>query len=282
VADTQLAVGGRVWAQIEGAVDRRFDSQHTVKLAERFPERHAMSLLRPEGWAMAFDCWTDLVTQGMTARAVLGNAAYADYEHQRPAQRKQWLLGRIAVKDAVRFRLWDAGHTDVYPVELTVTNDPDGRPRMGTSPIRDYPAYDVSLAHTGEIGVAIAKARDPGTAPDAPGVGIDVAEITEHPASTVDFALSEEERTLLASLGGDAAEWFTRFWVAKEAAGKAEGTGLAGNPRRLSVVAATPEALTVGVAGRAYQVGHRIVRNPDDLPPRRYVVGWTWGPDTTA
>ena len=231
---------------------------------------------------MAFDCWTDLVTQGMTARAALGNAAYADYERQPPAQRKPWLLGRIAAKDAVRFRLWDDGHTDVYPVELTVTNDPDGRPRVRTSPMRDFRAHDVSLAHTGEIGVAIAKAREPGAPADAPGVGIDVAEITQRPASTVDFALSDGERSLLASLGGEAAEWFTRFWVAKEAAGKAEGTGLAGNPRRLAVVAATPETLTVEVAGRVYRVGQRIVSNPDGLPPRRYVVGWTWGPDPTS
>ncbi|GIJ47821.1 polyketide synthase [Virgisporangium aliadipatigenens] len=280
VADAQLEAGGQVWAQIEGAVDRRFDSQHTVKLAERFPERHAMSLRQPEGWTMAFDYWTDLVTQGMTARAVLGDAAYADYERQPPARRKQWLLGRIAVKDAVRFGLWDDGHTEVYPVELTVTNDPNGRPRMRTSALRDYRDFGVSLAHTGEIGVAIAKARERGTGPDAPGVGIDVAEITERPESTVHFALSTVERRLLASIGGDATEWFTRFWVAKEAAGKAEGTGLDGDPRRLAVVAATPEALTVEVAGRVYRVDQRIVNNPENLPPRQYVVGWTWGPET--
>ncbi|MDQ7910391.1 beta-ketoacyl synthase N-terminal-like domain-containing protein [Phytohabitans sp. ZYX-F-186] len=282
VAAAQLMVGGRVWAQIDGVLDRRFDSHHTAKPAERFPERHPMSLRQPEGWAMAFDCWTDLVTQGMAARAVLGNTRYADYERQPPGQRKGWLLGRIAAKDAVRFRLWEDGHENVYPIELTVTNDPDGRPRLLTSPMRDYRACDVSLAHTGEIGVAIAKAREPATPDDAPGVGIDVAEIIERPPSTVDFALSERERALLSSLGGDATEWFARFWTAKEAAGKAEGTGLAGNPRRLAVVAATPDVLTVEVSGRTYRVGHRIVHNPDDLPPRRYAVGWTWGPLPTG
>jgi hypothetical protein len=38
-------------------------------------------------------------------------------------------------------------------------------------------------------------------------------------------------------------------------------------------------ALTVEVAGREYRVGHREVDNPEDLPARRYVVAWTWGPE---
>jgi hypothetical protein len=43
-------------------------------------------------------------------------------------------------------------------------------------------------------------------------------------------------------------------------------------------VAATPAALTVEVAGRVYLVAHRELSNPEGLPQRRYVVGWTWGP----
>ncbi|MGW4466826.1 beta-ketoacyl synthase N-terminal-like domain-containing protein [Micromonospora sp. NPDC004704] len=285
VADTQLVVGDRVWAQIDGAVDRRFDSHPQARPAERFPERHPMSLIQPEGWTMAFDCWTDLVTQGMAARGILGSAAYADYERQPAKSRKQWLLGRIAVKDAVRFRLWEDGHSDIYPIELTVGNEPDGRPRVYGRPGRDLRDCDVSLAHCAEIGVAVAKPRDPASPPDAPGVGIDVAEITDHPESTLHFALSDAETALLASLGGDAEDrrrWFTRFWAAKEAVGKAEGTGLDGRPRRFVVTSAADTVLTVHVDDRIYPVEHREVGNPDDLPPRRYVVAWTWGPRTGA
>ncbi|WP_433458172.1 beta-ketoacyl synthase N-terminal-like domain-containing protein [Micromonospora sp. CA-248212] len=283
VADTQLVVDGRVWAQIEGAVDRRFDSHPQARPAERFPERHPMSLIQPEGWTMAFDCWTDLVTQGMAARGILGSAAYQDYERQPARSRKQWLLGRIAVKDAVRFRLWEDGHRDIYPIELTVGNDPDGRPRVHGRPGRDLRDCDVSLAHCAEIGVAIAKPRGPASPSDAPGVGIDVAEITDHPESTLRFALTDGETALLDSLGGDAEDrrqWFTRFWAAKEAVGKAEGTGLDGRPRRFVVTGATDTVLTVHVDDRSYPVQHREVGNPEDLPPRRYVVAWTWGPRT--
>ncbi|MFI7437205.1 type I polyketide synthase [Micromonospora haikouensis] len=283
VADTQLSYQGRVWAQIEGAVDRRFDSHPQARVAERFPERYPMSHFQPEGWTMAFDCWTDLVTLGMAARGILGGAANAEYERQPAKTRKQWLLGRIAAKDAVRSRLWEQGHTDIYPIELTVGNDPDGRPWVRGRPGRGLDDCDVSLAHCGDIGVAMARLRPAGSPAATPGVGIDVAEVTDHPDSTFGFALTDGEAALLASLaGGDAAArrlWFTRFWAAKEAVGKAEGTGLDGKPRMFQVREAADAVLTVEVAGRAYRVGYREVDNPEDLPPRRYVVAWTWGPE---
>ncbi|MGI5237865.1 beta-ketoacyl synthase N-terminal-like domain-containing protein [Dactylosporangium sp. CA-139066] len=283
VFDSQLAVDGRVWAQLDGCVHRQFPSHPAMRAAERFPGRNAMSQRQPEGWTVAFDRWPDLVTRGLAARGILGAAGAAEYERRPPKARKQWLLGRIAVQDAVRFQMWDDGHADVYPIELPVRNDPNGRPRVHPRAGRGYRDCDVSLAHVAEIAVAIARPRVPGTPPDAPGPGIDVAEITECSDSTIAVAMSHAERRLLlesaAATGEDRHVWFARFWTAKEAAAKAEGTGLAGDPKRFTVVDATPGALTVAVAGRVYLVAHREITNPEDLPPRRYVVGWTWGPE---
>ncbi|MDG4765696.1 beta-ketoacyl synthase N-terminal-like domain-containing protein [Solwaraspora sp. WMMD406] len=281
VADTQLFIGDRVWAQIDGAVDRRFDSHPQARPAERFPERHPMSLRQPEGWTVVFDAWTDLVTLSMASRGILGTAAFADYERQPAKTRKQWLLGRIAAKDAVRFRQWEAGHTDVYPIELTIANDPNGRPRVDLRPGRGLQECDLSLAHSAEIAVAIAGPARP--RPDAPGVGIDVVELVERPESTLRYALSDPELALLDRIatasGTDRQYWFARFWAAKEAAGKAEGTGLDNAPRRLRVTAVDGDTLMVAVAGRTYRVVCREIENPADLPPRRYVVGWTHGPE---
>ncbi|MEU7873533.1 beta-ketoacyl synthase N-terminal-like domain-containing protein [Dactylosporangium sp. NPDC049140] len=282
VFDTQLAVDGRVWAQLDGCVHRPFVSHPAIRPAERFPGRHPLSVRQPEGWTVAFDRWPDLVTRGLAARGILGAGGVAEYERQPLKARKQWLLGRIAVKDAVRFGLWDDGHTDVYPIELTVSNDPNGRPRVRARSGRGYRDCDVSLAHIADVAVAIAKPRTPGAPIDAPGVGIDVAEITDYADSTIAFALSDAERRLLDSKvtsGEDQRLWFARFWAAKEAAAKADGTGLDGNPQRFKLVAATPAALTVQVADRIYLVAYREVSNPEGLPPRRYVVGWTWGPE---
>ncbi|GLY00747.1 hypothetical protein Acsp01_11260 [Actinoplanes sp. NBRC 101535] len=281
VGDAQLSSGGRIWAVIEGVVDRRFDSHPTARIAERFPQRHAMSQPQPEGWTLAYEYWTDLVTRGMAARGILGADGGREYEGKPPATRKQWLLGRIAVKDAVRFRQWEAGHTDVYPIELTVTNEPNGRPRVAVRENRGLRPCDVSLAHCADLGVAIARPYGPGDDPDGPGVGIDAAEITPVDDSTIRLACGDAEIALLGRLSADGGRdlWFTRFWAAKEAAAKAEGTGLGGRPRDFAVTGSGVDGLTVRVGGRTYTVAHREVGNPPDLPPRRYTVAWTWGPE---
>jgi phosphopantetheinyl transferase len=280
VGDAQLIHDGRLWARIEGVVDRRFDSHPTARIAERFPQRHGMSERQPEGWVLAYEYWTDLVTRGMAARGVLGAKGGDEYERKPPATRKQWLLGRIAAKDAVRFRQWDAGHGDVYPIELTVENEPNGRPRVRVRPGKDFLDCDVSLGHCADVGVAIARPYPPAADRDAPGVGIDVAEIATPEQSTVRLVLTSGETALLDRLGGGGGRdlWFTRFWAAKEAVAKAEGTGLGGRPRDFVVTAAGDDSLTVRVGPREYAVGHREIANPPDLPPRRYIVAWTWGP----
>ncbi|GAB1643164.1 beta-ketoacyl synthase N-terminal-like domain-containing protein [Krasilnikovia sp. MM14-A1259] len=262
IADTQLSIGGRVWAQIDGATDRRFDSHPTARACERFPERYPMSQRRPDGWTVVFDAWTDLVTRGMAARGILGGDAATEYERMPGARRMQWMLGRIAAKDAVRFRQWDAGHTDVYPIELTVRNEPSGRPYVELRPGRGFLPSAVSIAHAEEVGVAIA-------GPAGAEVGIDVVEITARDDSTIRYALSDAER---AQLGTDPDADVARIWAAKEAVGKALGTGLDGAPRRFAVSLADG---TVTVDGRTFPVAFSEIENPPELPPRRYVVAWT-------
>jgi phosphopantetheinyl transferase (holo-ACP synthase) len=260
IADTQLSVGGRIWAQIDGATDRRFDSHPTARACERFPEKFPMSSRQPEGWTMVFDAWTDLVTRGMAARGILGGAAL-EYERMTgAAKKKQWMLGRIAAKDAVRFRQWDAGHTDVYPIELTVKNEPSGKPYVELRPGRGLIESAVSIAHAEDVGVSIA-------GPAGAEVGIDVIEIVPRDESTIRYALTEAE---IAQLDGEVS--FARIWAAKEAVGKALGTGLDGAPRRFVVSLADG---TVTVGDRVFPVAWREIENPPELPPRRYVVAWT-------
>jgi phosphopantetheinyl transferase (holo-ACP synthase) len=145
---------------------------------------------------------------------------------------------------------------------------PAGRPWVTGVHGRRLPDLDVSIAHRAEVGVAIA-------GPRGAGVGIDVEEVVDRPESTVDAALADGELALLARLGAPRTVWFTRFWAAKEAVGKALGAGLAGQPRRFAVTAATGTELQVEVAGERHRVAYTHIQNPPDLPAREYVVAWT-------
>ncbi|MFF0223498.1 beta-ketoacyl synthase N-terminal-like domain-containing protein [Streptomyces sp. NPDC004629] len=273
-ADMQLVRRGRVWAEFHGWRDRRFDNDPQIRRVDREPEHHTLSEPQPGGWVLVHERWPDLASRELIMRNMLAGEERTAYDAHAPRGRRQWLLGRIAVKDAVRRRLWDAGSGGIFPSELRVANDPAGRPYLTGAYGRTLPDLHVSLAHRAEAAVAIAR-RGP--------CGIDIEEVLGRPDATLEVALGARERDLLASLvretGEPEALWFTRFWTAKEAVGKARGTGLAGAPKNFEIDAATGTALTVRTGGETYRVQHRTVGNPPGLPPRKYVVGWTTAPD---
>ncbi|MFF8386957.1 beta-ketoacyl synthase N-terminal-like domain-containing protein [Streptomyces kanasensis] len=324
-ADAVLTVAGRVWAELTGWQDRRFDNDPHTRPVERFPERHTLSATGPGGWSLVFERWPDLASRELIMRNALGGPERAAYAARPPRGRRQWLLGRIAAKDAVRRLLWDAGEGPVFPAELLVENEPSGRPRVTGRHGRSLPPLTLSLAHRAEAGVALALPGRPpdspgspgsvggvGAGPCRPGPGIDIEEIAVPAGATVATALGPEEYALLTTCQEGSGEppevWFTRFWAAKEAVAKAEGTGFGGRPRDIAVTAADPDRLTVhvhrpdaprtttgtpgapdgsGASGtprtrvpaRVYRVDCARVANPPGLPPRAYVVAWTTGPD---
>ncbi|WP_225098830.1 4'-phosphopantetheinyl transferase superfamily protein, partial [Streptomyces sp. CoH27] len=279
-ADAELTVGGRVWARITGWQDRRFDNDPTTRPVERFPERHTLSAARPGGWVLVHERWPDLASRELIMRNSLGGAERAAYAERPPRGRRQWLLGRIAVKDAVRQWLWQHGEGPVFPAELRVHNDELGRPYVTGTHGRTLPPLDVSLAHRGEAGVAIVRPHRP-----QPGPGIDIEEVAERDPATLATALGTAELRLLRGLPEDGPDpqawWFTRFWAAKEAVAKAEGVGFGGRPRDFEVLEAAPDGSRLLVSGRlerAYTVHCAPVSNPPALPGREYVVAWTTGP----
>ncbi|MFJ9710065.1 beta-ketoacyl synthase N-terminal-like domain-containing protein [Streptomyces sp. NPDC101234] len=279
-ADVELTVDDRVWASIGGWQDRRFDNDPQTRPVERFPERNTLSEARPGGWALVHERWPDLASRELIMRNSLGGAERSEYAERAPRGRRQWLLGRIAAKDAVRQWLWQHGEGPVFPAELRVRNDELGRPYLVGVHGRTLPALDVSLAHRAEAAVAIVRPHTPG-----PGPGIDLEEVTERDPAAMEAALGADELRLLRTLSasGSGAVWFTRFWAAKEAVAKAEGTGFGGRPRDFTVLEAAPDGSRLLVSGRlerAYPVHCAPVRNPPALPDRDYVVAWTTGPAT--
>ncbi|ASO21480.1 acyl transferase domain-containing protein/phosphopantetheinyl transferase [Actinoalloteichus hoggarensis] len=309
VGDLRLTVAGRLIVEITGWRDRVFANDRLMLQVLRMPEHHLLADPRREGWVLLREQWSDLPTRQMVLGGLCCADERAEYLELPPRARRHWLLGRIAAKDAVRHRLRGLGTEGVFPAEIRVCHDSAGRPYAAGVHGRVLPPLSLSLAHSGAVAVALA---EPGDVP----VGIDVEEVLPRPWSTVELALDATERGLLSDLVGLTGEsvdvWFARFWTAKEAAAKAAGTGLAGDPRRFAV-RTRPDgdlAVTVGdVAGdrpedgldrgadgkgargtgadgrhqsalRGYRVRTAMIDEPgvDHRPPEtgpRYVVAWT-------
>ncbi len=252
VADLELRhADGRLWAHVDQWRDRRFHTDEVSLPAFLFPERNRIAQRQPGGWFLVRDRWPDPATCELFMRRYLNVAERADYQRRNPRAARQWLLGRIAVKDAVRQWLWDINAGPLFPIEITVSNDPSGRPRVA-GPFDEPP--EVSLAHTGSLAAAlVGPARAPG------GVGIDIEKIEDRDDRTIAAILTKAERHLLDTLCPSSQarpNWVTRFWAAKEAVAKAAGTGLGGRPHTFVVEQVD---------------GDRLLVAPDRGTPRRWV-----------
>jgi phosphopantetheine--protein transferase-like protein len=138
-------------------------------------------------------------------------------------RRAEWLLGRIAAKDAVRALLRSMGFEAICPADIEIATEEGVRPVVaGRWPSQWGPAPHISIAH--KSGRAVAFAGSPAL---YAGVGIDLERIEERPQSFFETAFTERERLILSDADdAQRALLSTRFWCAKEAVGKALGRGL--------------------------------------------------------
>ena len=168
----------------------------------------------------------------IAAQLLLGRAERERFGMLRRPERSrnEWLLGRAAAKDAVCALLRERHGIDVLPADVEIDADPLGRPVARGAWMARLPSPPaVAIAHT--RGLAAALAAD---GPLELDVGIDIERIRPLREGFDEVAFTPEEMGLLAALPETArAEWRLRLWCAKEAAGKALGTGLQGRPRDL-------------------------------------------------
>jgi phosphopantetheinyl transferase len=99
----------------------------------------------------------------------------------------------------------------------------------------------VTLAHTGESAVAIAS-RDAA-------IGVDLEAVGAVGEQVAAASFDAGERSAIAGFHGEHDERLARAWCAKEAAGKALGTGLPSGPRDVVLLRASGDAATVVRAG---------------------------------
>ncbi|MET7711339.1 beta-ketoacyl synthase N-terminal-like domain-containing protein [Streptomyces sp. NPDC005407] len=268
-----VADDGTVWARLEGWTYRRFAADERVWPMKFTPEICGIGEPQPGGWCLARRRWTDPASQELVMRRYLGAAERAAYEQRPPRARTAWLLGRIAAKDAVRQLLWDGGAGPLFPAEVPVGNDDEGRPNA-QGPLAA--GLRLSLAHKDRLAVAYAHPSH--------AVGIDVEAVTEDPAALSRIALTAYERRLAGQLaareGFDRAQALTAIWSAKEAAAKAEGTGLGGHLKQWTVTEGPTGLRVFSPQGRTHTVRISTVH---DLPgadarPTAHVVAWTQPP----
>ncbi len=269
-ADATLRTpGGRVWCRIDGWTVRRFATDEVVWRVKFGPEVAGVGETQLGGWCLVRERWPGTASRELMMRRYLNAVERAEYEGLDARRQRQWLLGRIAAKDAVRNWLWSRGHGPVFPCEITVSNDHTGRPRVkGPFPGELH----VSIAHSGELGAAI-------VSPDGP-VGIDVEGVDDRALDTERVGFTDAEHRLLdaecAGAGGaaDRTTALVRFWAAKEAVAKVRGTGFLGNPRRFEVTGKTGDVLDVVVDCDRYRVTTQLIGGPEVT----HAVAWTAPP----
>ncbi len=149
-----------------------------------------------------------------------------------PPRRDEWLIGRIAVKEAARVWIERAYGVRLMPADVVVRVAEGGKPYVsgeGLETLGEMP--EVSVAHV--AGQAVAIAAPPGTP-----VGIDLD--TAGRVATADLlaaGFSATERAILMDSDTAAPLRVLQAWCAKEAAAKCIGTGLNGQPQSFVVSA---------------------------------------------
>lgn len=148
-------------------------------------------------------------------------------------QRRQRVMSRCAVKDAVRV-WWARRHGTEYPhpADLMLVHDEHGGPHL--TPIGDPAWPRISLSHTNDLAVGVASDF---------AVGVDVEALARPMQDVLPYMATEAERALLDSLEGQlpGAGWAVRLWCAKEAVAKLLGTGLQGRPKDFLAIDADSE-----------------------------------------
>lgn len=265
---------GVVWAHLEGWTYRRFGADERVWPMKFTPEVCGIGEPRPGGWCLARRRWSDPASQELVMRRYLGAAEHADYERCAPGARTEWLLGRIAAKDAVRHLLWEEGAGPVFPAEIPLVDDHRGHPRP-TGPLAD--GIHLALAHTDRTAVALARRSGP--------LGIAVRAVDDAPEALARLALTPAEhrladRLLVSDAPGSAgrADRLTALCCAKEAAARAGGAG-PGDPSPEWTVAPAPGgALHLHAPDGRQHLVHLAPPDAAHDRPVRHVVAWTGPP----
>jgi acyl transferase domain-containing protein/4'-phosphopantetheinyl transferase EntD len=145
-------------------------------------------------------------------------------------RRTEWLLGRLAAKDAIRLLVKKRCGTRLYPADIEILAANNGQPMVRVNCSRNIPStLLVSIAHSDGTAAAIATDE-----PTCCGVGIDIEHQVERGEGLKIAGFTRGELALLSSLDPALkSEWLLRVWCAKESVAKALQWGMSAGPNAL-------------------------------------------------
>ncbi|RTL87030.1 MAG: 4'-phosphopantetheinyl transferase superfamily protein [Hyphomicrobiales bacterium] len=182
-----------------------------------------------------------------------------------PRRQRQWLLGRVAAKDAVRAWLKRAGAEAIHPAALRIVHDESRQPVIRHAALPDARLPKISIAHCDDRAIAAAH-QEP--------VGIDIEPVAPRDAAFCETLCAPAERLLLderaKACDATTDEWMTRLWCAKEALGKHRGSGVDGAVRKLAAIAISADgAIDILPRGEAHSRRVTTLRDGD------VIIAWT-------
>nr|MBV6629054.1 acyltransferase domain-containing protein [Oceanococcus sp. HetDA_MAG_MS8] len=229
---------GGLWANIRGWSDRKFAVDPRFTRWRSAPQSQALSQGLDTGqaplalrwlpaqpddfWAQAGGIWLRVA-----AHLSLSSSELVQFYSLEGMRQQDWLLGRLAAKEAIRDLASRWGQT-LALADLTLGYAADGRPQVEAGDLAR--PVTISIAH--HQGQAVAVAADASLA-----VGVDLV-CTQNldTDSIARTALGAAEREQWLGLQPDQrADFVARVWAAKEAAAKAVGSGLQGRPDQWQV-----------------------------------------------
>ena len=149
---------------------------------------------------------------------------------EKSLRRNEWLLGRIVAKDAVR--QWAKQHfaLELAPVDIQILSTSLGKPVLQVPELANLTTLpDISISHSQNFYVAVVSSV-------GLQVGIDIQKLNAvRTDDWLDVAFSSLEQDMLRQLLPKNPDLLMGAWCAKEAAAKAAGIGLQGNPQQWQI-----------------------------------------------
>lgn len=262
---------GHLHARLTGWADRRFDVTALASAFVLAPNRHAITvdaarlagspLSRPGRVCRIADSldpnivpFTRPVWQEVLARLILSRTERKVWDRfarlplaVRQKRAVEWLMGRLAAKDAVRAWVKRQDGPDLFPADIEIGTTASGRPEVAIAGLCAAP--DMSLSHCGSPAAAAAIVAGCGEASggETSRLGIDIERLRPLDGAFAETVFDSNELALLAD-PDQRDEWLLRGWTAKEAAAKAGGGDDAPRPLEWRVCGVDRGTGTVRVA----------------------------------